>query len=189
MKKYLYLIFISLIFVLGFSCSSEKKADEESHQLPAEGSRRVERTFIIPGSDFQINPPLGMVNVSNQMEDKASIMEKLPFAVNSSNCSMFLNETNKSAMITSHSNMSISERQQAILTNTPLQFKSESKLLNNNIPCFQYVYSDAGNMMIIVLIPDNKTTIDVIYLIPREVYADYSPNIESSLGSIYNPGI
>ncbi|MCF7919264.1 MAG: hypothetical protein K9N06_05070 [Candidatus Cloacimonetes bacterium] len=185
MQKYLNAIIIILILVIGFSCTSENKSEvDKRNMLFNFDSTRVEKAVLLGDSGIQVNPPKGMVDFTAQINDKSPILSQLPFNVAKENCSLYFNQENNSVMITSYSPVPLEVRQLEITGNMPLQLNSKDSFIKDGISFYQYVYSDTKNVMLVILIPDHNIVFDIIYMIPRESYNEYSRNIESSLGSV-----
>jgi hypothetical protein len=181
-----YLIIIVIISVVFFcSCSSGKKNDQKILRMEFSfDSTRVEAEYKIFDTTYSINPPAGMKYVNDQLQSMSDILQQLPFAIDSLHCSIFLNKDNKSLLFINIAKQSLAARQDIIQSSNTLPLQSQTEFLKDDLSIHQLVYSDARNMMLILLHEVQDTVIEFNFIIPLNVYNSYSRNIESAISSI-----
>ncbi|MCF7912599.1 MAG: hypothetical protein K9M99_08730 [Candidatus Cloacimonetes bacterium] len=181
-----YIIIIAFIVVLFFcSCTSGKKSNESALQMEFTfDSTRVEAEYNIFETGYYFKPPAGMKYVNNQIKSLSGILQKLPFEIDSLFCNIFLNKENNSLLFLDIVKQNVNTRQEDIFKNTTMTLQSQTEFLKDDLLFHQLIFSDENNIILILLHQNQDHIIEFHFIIPLNIYNDYSRSIESAISTI-----
>lgn len=175
-------IFVILIVISLTACIADKKGEKIERMFFAYDSTLVGKTVSIdPGILFEL--PLGMEEITDKLPAD-QFAQNIPFNFNTEKLRIFFHVQTMGTLLTTVSKDDITVIQNDILSNTPIKLISDDTFYKDDILICQYIYGDNNSLMLIFLLPMPDSVIEMIYLIPKEVYPEFAKKIESSLGSI-----
>ncbi len=136
-------------------------------------STRVEAECTVFATDFCFRPPAGMKNYDGLMKSVSSSLNLFPFYIYSLFCTAYFNSKNRSLLIITMSHNKLPNRKDEILKNNNMVLQSDMAFYKDNLLFHQLLYSDANNMMLILLHPEEDIVIEFYFMIPLNIYNSY----------------
>lgn len=125
-----------------------------------------------------------MKYVNNQIKSLSGILQKLPFEIDSLFCNIFLNKENNSLLFLDIVKQNVNTRQEDIFKNTTMTLQSQTEFLKDDLLFHQLIFSDENNIILILLHQNQDHIIEFHFIIPLNIYNDYSRSIESAISTI-----